>query len=144
MTFEHTPPPNWVVERAKCRIELTFEALVQIVERDVSEMNDLPMSRRRGYRFEVEINGEGLRPLLRVRRCLDSDTDRGDERTVTFECFDDWIGIKASGKNPRRASLKWHNASASCRLFVDLKELKDRPFEVWELSQEYLGPIFFD
>ena len=37
--LEHGQPPNWVAERAKCRLALIFEALSQLVERDVAEFN---------------------------------------------------------------------------------------------------------
>lgn len=144
MTFDHTPPPNWVAERAKCRIDLTFDALSQIVERDVTEMNTLSARRIRNYHFTIETNDDGLYPLLRVRRYPEGNPDGDDVQIVTFERRDEEICIKADGKNLRRAHLKWHNASASCRLFVNLDALADRPMEVWELSQEYLGPLFFD
>ena len=32
-------PPNWVAERAECKIDLLYDALCQVVQRDVAEAN---------------------------------------------------------------------------------------------------------
>ena len=37
--IEHREPPNWVLGRSECTLNMTFEALVQIVNRDVDEAN---------------------------------------------------------------------------------------------------------
>ena len=60
MTDEESPP-NWVLDRARCSLDLTFDALVEIVERDVQQMNSLPAKIRNGDQFCIERNGDGLK-----------------------------------------------------------------------------------
>ena len=131
-------PPNWVAERAKCNLDLTFEALFQIVQRDVEEANKLSAKRRRGFAFRLEQNGEGIHPLFSVRRFPEDDQDSNDAKSVCFEKSINAIRISAQ-EDDMLAYPRWNKVSHSCKIF-----LKDQPHELWEISHIVLGPLFFE
>ena len=64
--IDHQQSPNWVAHRGRCNLDLTFEALCQVVERDVGEMNKLSPQIRRGHKFTLEKKGEGTAPMLQA------------------------------------------------------------------------------
>ena len=43
---EHTEPFQWVSARAKCRLDLVFSALFDVVQRDISEAEDVLADRK--------------------------------------------------------------------------------------------------
>ena len=93
--MNHQSPPNWVKGRADCSLDLTFEALAQIVERDVKEANELPSNLHAGRSFRFEKCDEGTRTILRVEQ---TSPITGDNRPqVVFEMY------HSSG-----GSLVWH------------------------------------
>lgn len=137
--IDHKPPPNWVVERAKCNLDLTFEALAEVVKRDVDEMNQLSPKRRRNYEFSFEQNGEGVTPRLRVIRYPEGEPDADGALYVTFEKSTSAIRIvQAPDGTAFLASPTWVESTSSCRLQID-----GEGFQVWEISQRFLGPLFF-
>ena len=69
-------PPNWVAERAECKIDLLYDALCQVVERDVAEANKLSPDLRGGFTYSVERNDEGrLEDLDRQLQAVRSGRD---------------------------------------------------------------------
>ena len=141
---DHQPPPNWVAERARCNLDLTWESLIQVVQRDVVEANKIPTSVRGDYIFDIERNDEGTSPTLRVgRREADGHEYNG---SVTFTKFPSSIIVSSPyfglthGTDVARitATPEWSEQTLSCRLHVNGEQHK-----VWELSQIVLGPLFF-
>ena len=137
--IDHTSPPNWVAARAKCNLDLTFDALFQIIQRDVSEMNKLSETRRRGYSFDIEQNGEGLHPSIRVRRFPEQDPDGNKILWVTFTKSTAAIRIESPLGEVELAYPQWEESSCSCRLHIDGKR-----YRAWEVCQRALGPLFFE
>ena len=134
----HQPPPNWVAERAKCNLDLKFEALCQVVRRDVDEMNKLPCKIRRGYKFVIDENGEGTEPLFQVFRYPEE--ENGPVR-ATFERSINSIrinSIQESGYTDLLVRPTWNKQALTCKLNIGGKS-----FETWEVSQKALGFIFF-
>ena len=127
-------PPNWVAERAECKIDLLYDALCQVVERDVAEANKLPPDLRGGFTYSVERNDEGTMPLLRVYR---SQEGASAEPVANFSKSQASIRVTAETGN-FLARLEWVDQTRSCFLSIDGTRHK-----VWELSQRVLGPVFF-
>ena len=133
----HQPPPNWVAARADCKVDLLFEALCQIVKRDVSEVNKLSSDMRGGYIFDASLNGDGTKPLLRVYRA--SETAPDDPRSVvTFEQTRWDIRIQSRRAKEGIVATPWVDEAGTCLLSVD-----GTRYRVWELSREVLSPLFF-
>ena len=128
-------PPNWVAERAKCRVDLLFDALCQVVERDVAEYNKLPAGLRRGCSFSAESINEGTMPVLRVYHTTDGKTDAA----ASFTQLEQGINVWVVEKGWKLASPEWVEQTKSCLLSIDGALCK-----VWELSQRVLGPLFFE
>ena len=125
--MDHLSPPRWVLERAKCDVDLIFEALSQVVRRDVEDANTLPGSRT----FRVTENGDGVHPLLRV-------SDEGDpDSRVTFELTSAFISIHLPGELPVIVMPQWDAGVGKCRLYVN-----DQAYEVWQISQRVLMGLF--
>ena len=137
--LNHEPPPNWVAERAKCNVDLVFEALAEVVRRDVGEVNKLSIKRRRGFAFRFEQSDEGQYPRLRVFRFREGEPDSDATLDVTFKKTINTIRVyQVPDRSPLVAYPRWIEKSATCRLYVD-----DASIKVWELSQRTLGPFFF-
>ena len=137
--IHHQEPPHWVVERAKCNLEMIFEALCQVLERDVNELNELPERQRHGRRFLLAVNMDGPRPIAQVKQEHESNNPDGQQVYARFERGDAAISIQASSlSHAEHARVRWDEGARSCKLYVG-----DIKYEVWELSQWVLGPMFF-
>ena len=135
--LDHQPPPNWVAARADCKVDLLFEAICQVVNRDVEEVNRLSSDMRGGYIFSADDNGDGTRPLLRVYRA--SETAPDDRRGIaTFEQTRWDIRIRSSQAKGGLVATPWADEAGTCWLSVD-----GTRYRVWELSREVLSPLFF-
>ena len=131
-------PPNWVAERAECKIDLLYDALCQVVERDVAEANKLPPDLRGGFTYSVERNDEGTMPLLRVYRSREGNPAGPAQPVANFSQSQASIRVTAETGN-FLARLEWVDQTRSCFLSID-----GTRYKVWELSQRVLGPIFFN
>ena len=137
--INHTPPPNWVAERAKCRVDLIFEALSQVVRRDVEEANKLSARLRHDRTFTAEANTDGIYPLLRVYR-----TVCGESETIaSFEQREQVILVQRGREACCSVHPEWHENRKSCVL-VMMATFKQEFPDVWLLSQWTLEKGFFD
>lgn len=130
----HQQPPNWVAERAKCRIDIIFDALSQVVKRDVAEFNNLVPSLRH-QRTAVVRNGDGTHPMIRVCR---AEAD-GSESTLTFTQEKTHIAVLAPDYN-QMLRPDWVGNPPSCLL---LDRRTDAQYKVWEVSRDALGFFLF-
>ena len=126
--LNHQPPPNWVLGRAECNLRMTFEALSQIVERDVAEANKLFEDRQ----FQLERCGEGVRPLMYV-----SERGATEGIGVRFEVSETAIRINGGGVQ-FYVRPRWDGRR--CRMHINDG---DRAYELWEISQNSLSNLFF-
>ena len=130
--MNHESPPNWVRGRADCNIDMKFEALAQIVERDVTEFNGLYERHRQGRTCQVQASTEGCRPQFRV----ELDADVANPPNVLFSLGPTAIRVNGGGVQfyirPR-----WDGQR--CRMYLNDKEA----IELWEISQTALENLFF-
>ena len=131
-------PPNWVAERAECKIDLIYDALCQVVERDVAEANKLLPDLRGGFTYSVERNDEGTMPLLRVYRSHEGKPAGPAQPVATFSQSQASIHVTAE-TGTFLARPEWVDQTHSCFLSI-----ADTRYKVWELSQKILGPLFFE
>ena len=107
---------------------MTFEALSQIVERDVAEANKVFNDRN----FRIEHCNEGTRPMMYV-----SEPGAAEGVGVKFEVSETAIRINGGGVQffvrPR-----WDGNR--CRMHINDES---RAYELWEISQTALGNLFF-
>ena len=129
-------PPNWVAEHAECKIDLLYDALCQVVERDVAEANKLPPDLRGGFTYSMERNGEGTMPLLRVYRSREGKPAGPAQPVATFSQSQASIHVTAE-TGTFLARPEWVDQTRSCLLSIGGTRCK-----VWELSQRVLGPLF--
>ena len=61
-------PPNWVKERADCNLDMVFEALFSVADRDVTEVNRVSSLTKNGVSFAVQREDGGMLPTFRVDR----------------------------------------------------------------------------
>ena len=120
--------PNWVRGRAECNLRMTFDALSQIIERDVAEANKVFGDRQ----FKYERSDEGIRPLMYVSE-IGADEGVG----VKFEISRTAIRINGAGVQfyirPR-----WDGDK--CQMHVNGES---HAHELWEISQRALSHLFF-
>ena len=132
-------PPNWVAERAKCNLELVFDALCQVLARDVEAMNEVSERQRLGRQFQLEVNADGTRPLASVTQVQSTDRLVTQKAYARFESRETAISIQASSLPQLAfACVRWDERARACKLYIG-----ENRYEVWELSQWVLGPMFF-
>ena len=130
--MDHREPPNWVKGYADCNLDMTFEALRQIVRRDVEQFNDL-YARRQGRSFRVDENTDGCAPFFRVK----SDADMKTPPEVRFSLEHTSIRVNGGGHS-FFVRPEWDGQR--CRLMINY----DHPAEPWQISQRALSRMFFD
>ena len=138
----HKSPPNWVEERSKCDIDSKFDALCEIVQRDVEEMNKLSSEIRRRYKFSYKFEADGISPKLFVVRIPEDGGSTGRAQVI-FEKIAQNQAIRTHFHNRERRALlffpRWVQKNRKCLFYCD-----DKYFEVWEISQKVLEPLFFE
>ena len=128
---------RWVMDRARCSLDLVFDALIEIVERDVKDMNSLPATLRGSDKFCVEHNGDGLNKRLRVRRHPEQEPANYYVGAVTFVKSSTYIDVITPGGR-FRVVPEWDNSTSSCKLHVGAQQLR-----VWQISCKALSSFFF-
>ena len=130
-------PPSWVAGRADCRLDFKFEALREIVERDVEEFNGLPQEKRGQKVFKFIPGDEGVHPWFIVEGV-------GAPGKIKFKLFEDFIlvthGFVPHEESESRIRPAWNAVKRECRLLADDDK---QTYEVWEISQRVLEDLFF-
>lgn len=130
-------PFNWVKARAECNLDLSFEALRSVVQRDAQVANDTPSLTEGGtVRFSFQAEGQGTHPMFAVHRLREGSvfgqtrfTQHPQKITVDFgPASETSFGVTAL----------WDDESYTCRLMMDGK-----PCEIWEVSRRALEWLFF-
>lgn len=129
-TLNHEEPPRWVLERARCNLALKFQALHDVVERDVEDANALPEMKAAGVRFDMETELGGTKPVFGVKRI-----DRKGEGPVLYFVRESRT-IRIADQF--EVTVRWEASTAACRLLIE-----EKPYEIWEISQKVLAPLFF-
>ena len=130
--IEHKPPPNWVVGRADCNLDMTFEALHEIVKRDVAAFNGLYERKRQGRTFRVHDSTEDCRAEFKVEQ----EADAEHPPHVLFTLEKTAIRINGGGVQFFVRPL-WDGERCY------LRRGGDANYEVWEISQAALENLFF-
>ena len=116
---------------------MTFQALVQIVERDVEEFNRLPSDQRLNRSFCIVANDEGVYPIVRVEEANFGESE--NHPSVSFTLSEAAIRVNGGGVQ-FYAKPVWNYKIRACRLHV---RDSDTPYEAWEISQQALTNLFF-
>ena len=110
--------------RSRCSVEMVFESLGQVVERDVEDRNE-PTSELRGdYIFAANANGDATRPKLEVYRSPESDPIKM-ERLASLE--QDTSRIKVMGQKKSGDLLgmpRWSDQAEFCLFVFNESQLK--------------------
>ena len=127
-------PPNWVKERADCNLDMVFEALFSVADRDVAEVNRVSSLTKNGVSFAVQREDGGMLPTFRV------DRKKGGKSVehVSFQKDQYQIAIVRSLGDGFSVRAKWDYQGQCCKLLV-----QDVPHEVWQVSMAALEPLFF-
>ena len=116
---------------------MKFQALVQILDRDVEEFNGLPADKRRKRSFSIVSNGEGVHPIVRVEE--ENFEGPGNLPSVSFTMSDAAIRVNGGGVQFYVKPV-WNPGLNACRLHINGR---DTPHEAWEISQQALSNLFF-
>ena len=120
--------PNWVRGRAECNLRMTFEALSQIVERDVAEANKVFAD----HQFKCERSDKGIRPLMYV-------SEIGADEGVGVEFKISKTAIRINGAGVQfYVRPRWD--VHECQMHINDEP---RAHELWEISQRALSHLFF-
>lgn len=147
-------PPNWVKAREDCSIELAFEALRQIVKRDVEEANKLKRTREKKYEFKFHYENGGINRMFKVERVyFEAQIQAPDLPSVGFELQSDKKRIKVCSDKERYRLLpnfllsqEWDETKQECKMFrsCDNPRNNKNQIKLWEASQEALSVLFFE
>ena len=128
--LNYGPPLNWVPARADCRLDLTFQELRRLIERDVHEFNKLPTHSRANRTFRIASDNTGTR----VEQVTEG---RDNQPHVIFTMSTAAIRVNGGGV---QFYVKPRWTGSTCDLFVNDN---DGPYKVWEISQMALSNLFF-
>ena len=136
--IEHREPPRWVTERGKCSISAKFDALAEIVERDITEANALAPKLRGDRTFKYVEMPEGVYRKFEVQRWKGEENEGGG----IFRELKAAIEFVYHPGDPDKYLItpEWNGEESVCVLRI---EGEDRAYEVWEISQRFLGPMIF-
>ena len=130
--------PNWVLKRAQCNLEGIFDALYQRVQDDVVEINKLSSKRRRNHKFDTECTTADAIRTFRVSWYEEDNLHNPSAESVVFTRNTASITFHQTGSEKVSIISKWNESEMICDLFV-----RDRKYELWEISQMALGSFFF-
>ena len=127
-------PPNWVKARADCNLELSFQALREVAERDVSIANGIDSITRNRFAFFLQ-NEEGSHiPTF----CVDRREGNRPVDKVLFKMYPQEITVHNSQGAKFCVTAVWDERNCRCNLLID-----DDSYEIWQISRKALEPIFF-
>ena len=134
---KETGPVNWIKARADCNLDLSFDALRSVVQRDVGIANDTPsLTAQDTISFAFQHEDQGVVPTFIVRRTI-RDKPAGEAR---FAQHPQKIEVDFGSGSEERFSVSalWDAEHCKCRLLMDGK-----PCEIWEISRRALEWLFF-
>ena len=130
---------HWVMEQGNCTIEYQFQALVQIVKRDIEEMNEFPTAVRRDYTFQPHDDDDRVRPMLTVQRYRTPDDPQDICRFMLDRQARD-IVVTPHDRPQFQVVVRWSESDRTCHLYI---KGEDTPSLLWQISQRALAPQFF-
>ena len=130
------PPVNWVAKRAACNPDLTFLSLLEVVQRDVEEINKVAADKRFGYCFKVEQNNQGMKPRFAVIR---EHPNYAGTQGVIFEKCLTAIKVTLQDKSTFQVAPVWNGPASICELAID-----GQVYEAWQVSERTLDRLFFE
>ena len=136
----HIDPPQWVTRRSECNISHKFEALSEIARRDADEANALDSKLRKDCTFKFVEHPDGVFRKFEVVRYPKQGQEDG---SVIFRELDASIEVEytpTSKKAVYSVRPEWDSEKGDCVLRIDNR---DREFQVWEVSQHFIGPLIF-
>ncbi|MCY4389078.1 MAG: hypothetical protein OXC18_18450 [Desulfurellaceae bacterium] len=153
MQLEDTP--NWVEKRVQCRMKNIFAELAKIVQRDVEEMNkqvdrvakeEIPGREMRLCPFVLD--QEQLPTTVLVRTSTNRYLYQNLAVAFEFDLNKDSIHVEVPKvENGQQTgwenlftieTLQWHAKQQTYLPCID-----GEPYQIWEVSQKALGPLFF-
>ena len=140
MTLDKEAPHDWISEIAGCDLDLTFNALFDVLKRDIEIANKLPPKKRRYFTFKLERNGEGITPTIRITRQVKSPLETNPENVAEFDLYGNAVRLESPLLKERLTKIypRWDNETSSCKLYINDKHVK-----VWEISRLALQPVIF-
>ena len=133
----HEPPFNWVKARVDCDSRLIFQALLDVVRRDVDEINRAEPGKRHGFQFNLHESPEGTIPRFVVGRTHPNYTE-SPPRGAVFERHPTIVKIILHDEVIEIVPV-WDEATSSCRFTID-----DIPYKVCQVAQKALSRLFFN
>ena len=132
-----TGPFNWVKARADCNLDLSFEALRSVVDRDVQVANATPSLTRQTITFFFQNEEQGVYPMFVVRRTKGGQTMGQVRFTQEPQQITVDFGSGSEGEGFAVTAL-WDSEKYACHLMVD-----GQSCEIWEVSRRALEWLFF-
>ena len=130
----HNKPPNWVKAQSQCNVALTFEALTQILRRDVEEANKLEGFMRKNRKFRIDENSEGTKPMVSVKSYGEKEEDY---KGVVFTMDHPSICVVGLGDTFYVRPV-WNPDIGECEFCI-----QESPVKLWKVSERALSRLFF-
>lgn len=134
-----TNHPNWVAERAKCHMGLLFEALRNIVIKDVDRRKEEAANPQWRGEFHYAKYGDDP-PAFTVENF-----NQGSY-LFTYSLDSDAIFITSQREKLYTISTRWDAEQSRCQIVVASPAGSSREFphaELWKAVQYVLEPFFF-
>ena len=133
-----TTRPNWIKERAECKLSVVFEQLCNEIESDVEEMEKV--APKINYRGSCKVNRQST--VLTVEG-----TDEFDEFSFRVQAMVNksekflTVTVERSRQTTRsyKVQPRWNPKQERCTLLCD-----GTPREYWEVCKLVFEPLFFE
>ena len=127
---------GWVEDLTECTNDNTFEAIKEMVTRDVEEMNKAHFDRP-DCRFEIKEETTDDETTITVQRILENDSSNPHSVnfTKTAHSIRVHVGVPGAG-NSFLVRTEWNLKTASCVFRVGEENM-----QIWEISHKALSPL---
>ena len=90
--------------------------------------------------LNLERNGEGTSPVLRILRAMEGRDEWDQENKVEFDIYGNAIRLDCPHLNNGFTKIypRWDDETSSCKLYID-----DNHMKVWEICKLALQPLIF-
>ena len=134
---EFSPPAQLGCSAPTATTDLTFEALAEIVQRDVGEINKVDSRKRGGYVFHFRKQEGSLSGKFQVSRTRNEYPT--DPEGVLFSQKPASIVVTLKDDTQIEVAVEWDEASSSCKT-----KIGGVPCELWQISEKALADFFFN
>ena len=134
-----TNEANWVLARANCTLDDTFDKVTKQMESDANAFNNLSAEIRKDRLFGSHYRASGTFDVFPAYEDEDDGlVEAASADSISVKKSSTYIVAARNLHDPLKITPKWNEDTLSCDLLITGK-----PLPIWAISQRILGDFFF-